>query len=87
VDDYVLRFGNQTETYRTDYGSLKDVQRIFDKKKKDSGCTWAEILYEPLFKKDKTGEITEDKETQVIIDSFSKKVIELFGKECVINIE
>jgi hypothetical protein len=76
MEDYVMRYGNDIETNRTDYGSLNEIQKEFQKKKKDSSCIWAEILFEPLNVSDK----------QVIIDSFEKEITNIFGKNCVVNL-
>jgi hypothetical protein len=76
MEDYVMRYGNDIETNRTDYDSLNEIQKEFQKKKKDSSCICAEILFEPLNIPDK----------QVIINSFEKEIINIFGKKCVVNL-
>jgi adenosine deaminase len=76
MEDYVMRYGNDKVTNRTDYSSLNNILAEFSKKKKDSNCTRAEVIFEPLDVLDK----------QVIIDCFEKKVIDIFGKKCVVNL-
>lgn len=74
--DYVLRYRYENKTNRTDYDTLPNIRKIFNKLKKDSSVVWAEILYEPLDKED----------VQELVDEFEKPVIDFFGKKCVINI-
>lgn len=74
--DYVLRYGNENTTNRTDYDTLQNIRKIFNKLKKDSSVTWAEILHEPLEKED----------VQELIDEFEKPVIDFLGNKIVVNI-
>ena len=74
--DYVLRYGAENTTNRTDYDTLPNIRKIFNKLKKDSSVIWAEILYEPL----------ENEDVQELIDEFEKPVINFFGHNVVVNI-
>lgn len=74
--DYVLRYGGETSTNRTNYDTLPNIRKTFNKFKKDSSVLWAEILYEPLEKED----------VQELIDEFEKPVIDFFGRSVVVNI-
>ena len=74
--DYVIRYGNESKTERSDYDTLPNIKKQFEKLKSDSGVIWAEILYEPLNEEDK----------QIVIDEFEKQVVDFFGQKVVINI-
>lgn len=75
-EDYVVRYGYENKTNRTDYDTLPNAKKQFEKLKRDSGVTWAELLHEPL----------DDEDKQIVIDSFEKPVIEFLGQKIVINI-
>ena len=77
MEDYIVRYGYKDTYNRTDYKTLEQCKKQFKKFKADSRVTWAEIIYEPL---------DNEEETQ-IIDSFKKQVINVLGKEVVINIQ
>lgn len=74
--DYVLRYGNDECVNRSDYDTLPNIRKQFEKLKKDSSVTWAEILHEPLDAED----------VQEVIDTFEKPVIDVLGMKVVVNI-
>ena len=65
--DYVVRFGGETFTNRTDYMTEKEAHKFYDKLELDISTTWKELLHEPL----------EEAEKQVIVKSDAVKVMDL----------
>lgn len=53
MDDYVVRFGNDSERIeRSDYMSKEQAEKFYNKIKLNMRTTWKELLYEPLEKED-----------------------------------
>ena len=75
-EDYVVRYGYENKTNRTEYTTQEKARKEFEKLKLDSSVTWAELLYEPLA----------EEETQILIDEFEKQIIYFFGQKLVFNI-
>ena len=63
-DDFVIRYGDEEQIFRTQYMTFKDANKEFNKLKLDSKVIWAELIYEDLNKLDH----------QEVLDSFEKQV-------------
>ena len=77
MDEYIVRYGNESFTTRTDYQPLQECTKFFNKLKSDSKVVWAEIIHEPLDSYDE----------QIILDSFEKQIIDILGKKVVVNLK
>ena len=66
-NDYVVRFGGETFTDRSNYMTEKEAHKLYDKVKLNTSTTWKELLYEPL----------EEPEKQEVVRSDAVKVVDL----------
>ena len=67
ANDYVVRYGGETFTDRSDYMTEKEAHKFYDKIELTTSTTWKELLYEPL----------EEPEKQEIVRSDAVKVMDL----------
>jgi hypothetical protein len=68
MDDYVVRFGNDSERIeRSDYMSKEQAEKFYNRIKLNMRITWKELLYEPLEKED----------VQEVIKSDSVQIVDL----------
>ena len=74
MEDYIVRFGNNSSINRSDYMNEKDANKFYDKLKLDVNITWKELIHEPLDIPDKQ-EICRSDSVRVIDLGFTKFVI------------
>jgi hypothetical protein len=66
-EDYFIRYGSNTTINRSDYMTLKEAEKEYNRKQLNINTIWKELIYEPL----------EQEEVQNILKSDSVKVIDL----------
>lgn len=67
TENYFIRYGSDTTTNRSDYMTLKEAEKEYNRKQLDINITWKELIHEPL----------EEEDTQNILKSDSIKIIDL----------
>lgn len=66
-EDYVIRYGNDNTTNRTDYMTLNKAEKEYNKIQLDVNTTWKELIHEPL----------EQEDVQNILKSDSVQIVDI----------